>query len=63
MSTAYGPIQKVLVRGSFYELEDKIRASQTVADEGRGDSDASFIDADIARMHADLVRMQPLLAR
>jgi hypothetical protein len=63
MSTSYGPIQKVLVRGSFYELEDKIRAYQTVADEGRGESDVSSIDADIARMHADLDRMRPLLAR
>lgn len=63
MLTSYGPIQQVLVRGSFYELEDKIRAYQAAADDGRGDSDVSSIDADIARMHADLDRMQPLLAR
>jgi len=61
--TRYEPIPKVLVRGEFYDLEDKIAAYQTIADEGRGDSDVSSIDADVARMQADLDRMRPLLAR
>lgn len=61
--TAYGPIQKVLIRGSFFGLEDKIAAYKSILDAERGGSDVGSIDADVGRMETDLSRLRPLLAR
>jgi hypothetical protein len=63
MATHYGPIQKVLVRASFYELEDRLRTYKALADEHRADDDVGSIDRVVACLHSDLDNMRPLLAR
>jgi hypothetical protein len=63
MTTTFGPVQRVLIRGSYLELEDKIRSFNATADDGRAESDVGSIDADIARMQSELIRLGELLAR
>jgi hypothetical protein len=59
----YGPIQKVLVRDSVFDLEDKIVMCEALANRSRGEADVASIDQDVAAMRRDLDRMRPLLAR
>jgi hypothetical protein len=63
MIATFGPIQRVLIRGSHFELEDKIRALKATADDGGADSDVGSIDADVARMQSELIRLRRLLSQ
>jgi hypothetical protein len=60
---SYAPIPKVLLQGTFFDREDKMRAFNVIADDGRGDADVSSINRDVARMQHELDRLRPLLAR
>lgn len=61
--TDFGPIQKILIRGNFHELEDKIAESKALADELRGEVDVGSVDRGVSLMQSELDPLLPLLAR
>jgi len=60
---SYGPIQKVLVRGSVFDLEDRVASYKAIADAERSAFDVSAIDRDVVLLENDLQRLRMLLAR